>query len=119
MGFRVQPDLQKPGGLTPQGDFRTIHLKHSRVAPRGASPGSDPGAGQKTQFHQAAGIFVGQIDAFQDSGIPPAQVNQAGGYRFLFALVATELQHGSSMRWSESLVKRRAFLVLSFFCHRF
>jgi ribosomal-protein-alanine N-acetyltransferase len=119
MRLRIQPDPQEPGGLAPQGDLRTIHLKHPRVAPRGAPPGSDPGAGQKTQLHQAARIIVGQVNAIQDSGIPPAQVDQGGGYRFLFALVATQLQHDSSMRWSESLVKGRAFLLLSFFCHRF
>jgi ribosomal-protein-alanine N-acetyltransferase len=94
-------------------------LKHPRVASRGAPPGSNPGAGQKTQLHQAASVFLGQVDAIQNSGIPPAQVKQAGGYRFLFALVATQLQHDSSMRWSEFLVKGRAFLLLSFFCHRF
>ena len=78
----LQPNLQPARGFAPQGDLRTIHLEHARVAARSATPRDDPRSGQEAEFHQAAGVVARKVDAVEDRGIAFAQVPQGPQRRF-------------------------------------
>jgi hypothetical protein len=56
-GTPIHADRQAARRLAAQRDFRTIHLEHPRIAPRGAVPRRDARAGDETKLHQAARVF--------------------------------------------------------------
>jgi len=96
----VQLDGEKPGGFAAQGNFRAIHEEDAGVAAGCAESGSHTGAGQKTQFHQPAGILTRQVDTVEDGGVALAKVHKGRREGFRLDLVATELHLGFSMRRS-------------------
>ena len=110
-------DLQAARGVAAQRDFGTIHLEDARIAAGSAVSRGNARSGDETQFHQAARIFGGQIDTVKDGGVAFSQVHQACVRRFRLAVVATQLQHGFSMRESEIVVKRPDGLAVFFYCH--
>jgi len=54
-------------GFTPEGDFRSIHTENPRISAGGGERGDDGAAGQKTEFHQAAGDVLREVQAIEDS----------------------------------------------------
>lgn len=98
MGFT--PDLEFAGRIAAECDFRPIHLKHARVAAGRAASRGDAGAGEETKFHEAAGIFGGKVDAVEHRGISLTEIEEGSQRGLDQAAVATELQHGFSMRQS-------------------
>ncbi len=83
----IATDFQTARGVAAQRDFRTIHLEDARIAAGGAESRGDAGAGNETQFHQAAGIFGGQIDAVEDGGVAFSQIHEACVRRFQWTLL--------------------------------
>src|SRR5262249_48883694 len=104
--------------LAMQGDFRAIHLKHARIAPRRAQSRGDARPRKEAQLHRAACVVAREIDAVEDAGIAFAQIEERGQRRLYRSAVATQLQHSFSMLLSEILVKRLTFPFPGFFGHR-
>jgi len=81
---------------------------NTRGSPPGAlKPAVTRAPGQKTQFHQPAGFVAGKVDAVENAGVAPAQIEERGRAAGRF-VVATQLQHSSSMGESEIFVNRSA-----------
>ena len=97
---------EAPGRLPSQRDFRAVHLENPWVATGRARAGHDSRAGQKTKFHQAAGILVGKIDPLDERGVAAAQIHKGWHGALHGLLIDNQLQHNSSMGASEILVKR-------------
>ena len=53
-------------GFAAQRYFRPIHLENSGIAAGRGVRASDHMPGQKTEFHQAPGIVLRQVNAFQN-----------------------------------------------------
>src|SRR5581483_3420677 len=104
-------DFEPLGSLTAEGDFRSVHLEHTRVAAGGALACADGGARKKSEFHQAARVIARQIDLLQHSRIASAKVNQRRGEDFRLAVVDTQLHLDFSMLLSEIFVNRRRFFL--------
>lgn len=113
----IHLDLQALCRFTPQSHFGPVHLEDSGIAAGSAQARGDPASRQKPHFHQPASLVDGQIDVVEHGRISFSEVNQARENRFHRDLVATELQHGFSMRLSEYLVKYPSLALAYFFCH--
>jgi len=117
-GWRA-PDLQAPGSLAAQGDFRPIHLEDLRIAAGSAAARGNGGSRKESQFHQAAGILTRKIDAIENGGVAPVQVDKGAGKGVRRNsgrnAIDTQLHLGFSISESEILVKRPAFFPPIFF----
>lgn len=113
------PDLQAPGSLAAQGDFGTIHLEDLRIAARSAAARGNGSSRKESQFHQAAGILTRKIDAIENGGVAPAEVDKGAGKGVRrnggCDAIDTQLHLGFSMPKSEILVKRQPFFSPIFF----
>lgn len=89
-------DLEFARGVATQGNLRAIDLEDAGVAAGGAEAGGNFDAGEKTEFHETAGIGSGKFDPVEDGGLAGAQIAECGegGCRIV---VATQLQHAFSV----------------------
>jgi len=71
---RAYPEAR--GGLTPQGDFRTVHAKDTRIASGRAPRRSYGVTGDKPEFHQPARHIIGKIEAVQNALFALAQLDE-------------------------------------------
>src|SRR6185295_11770561 len=80
-------------GLAPQRDFRAIHAKYARVTARRRMRPSNGVARQKAQLHQPLGIYIGHVDALENTRLAlleRGQVTRSGRSR-LAPLIETYL----------------------------
>jgi hypothetical protein len=60
---RYGQDVETDGGFTAQGHFRTVHPEDSWIAAGGAAGGHHARAREEAEFHGAAGVFCGKVEA--------------------------------------------------------
>lgn len=89
-----------------EGDLGAIHLEDAGIASWSGAASGDPGARKEAEFHEAAGVILRQIDAIEDRGIAPAEVQQGRGNGARPAAVATQLHLESSIRRGGGVVNR-------------
>ncbi len=107
-GSAFRLNLEAPGRVAPQRDFRTVHLEDARVAAGRAGARHDSRTGKKTEFHQAAGVLGRKIDSLDHRGVTAAQIHKGWHDALHGPVIDTQLQHNSSMGASEIVVKRGA-----------
>jgi hypothetical protein len=67
----------KPGSRFPaQGDLRAINAIYSRVATGRCKTDLNPVSGQKSQDHQMARFFFGQVDAIENRFVSDAKFGE-------------------------------------------
>lgn len=56
--------------FAPQGNFRAIYAKHTRIAEGRTASGLNQRPGQKAKLHQAPGVVFGKVDVIEHSLFP-------------------------------------------------
>ncbi len=74
--IQTSSEQQASRCLAPQRNLGSIDSKNTRIAARGAVRRNHGMTRYKPQFHQPAGVLIGQIDAIQDPGLAAFQFGQ-------------------------------------------